>query len=117
MRSISHRELLQLPVRQKGCVKDALGVKYVSTVSRWIEGGDCVRRCIMPGISLTVAWVVSVWSWGLGKARRTWMFHFDGCRNSMRSRSSIQDGGFMRDAKDQHMGGAAGRLKFVCVHM
>jgi hypothetical protein len=36
----SHRELFQLPVRQKGWMNEALGVKYVSTVSRWMDGGD-----------------------------------------------------------------------------
>ena len=53
--SMSHLDLLQLPVRQKGCVNDALTVKYVSIVSRCIEGGDCVRRWMTPEISLTVA--------------------------------------------------------------
>jgi hypothetical protein len=34
MAAMSHRELLKLPVRQKGWVNEALGVKYSSTVSR-----------------------------------------------------------------------------------
>jgi hypothetical protein len=52
--STSHLELAQLPVRQNGCVNEALGVKYVSIVSRCIDGGDCVRRWMTPEISLTV---------------------------------------------------------------
>jgi hypothetical protein len=46
------------PVRQKGCVKDASGVKYFSMVARWRAGGDCVRRWIIVGISLTVFFVL-----------------------------------------------------------
>lgn len=41
---IRKRELSKLPVRQNGCVNDALGVKYVSIVSRCIKGGVSVRR-------------------------------------------------------------------------
>ena len=48
---INHLLPSKLPVRQKGCVKLALGVKYLSMVARWREGGDCVRRWIMWGIS------------------------------------------------------------------
>jgi hypothetical protein len=51
--AIKRREFGQLHVLQKGWVKDASGVKYVSIVSRWTEGGDCVRRWIIAGISLT----------------------------------------------------------------
>jgi hypothetical protein len=54
MAPMSHREWIQLPVRQNGWIKDALGVKYVVIVSCWMEGGDCVRRWMIPGISLTV---------------------------------------------------------------
>lgn len=32
-------------------MKLAFGVKYFSRVARWREGGDCVRRWIMWGIS------------------------------------------------------------------
>jgi hypothetical protein len=52
--STSHLELAQLPVRQNGCVNEALRVKYVSIVSCCIDGGDCVRRWMTPEISLTV---------------------------------------------------------------
>lgn len=54
MAAMSHLELLKLPVRQNGCVNEALGVKYSSTVSRWMDGGDCVSRWMIPGISLTI---------------------------------------------------------------
>ena len=48
---INHLLPSKLPVRQNGCVKEAEGVKYVSRVLRWVEGGDCVRRWITWGIS------------------------------------------------------------------
>lgn len=48
---IRNRELSKLPVRQNGCMNEALGVKYVSMVSRCTEGGDSVRRWITPAIS------------------------------------------------------------------
>lgn len=51
MHHINHLLPSKLPVRQKGCVKEAEGVKYVSRVLRWVEGGDCVRRWITWGIS------------------------------------------------------------------
>lgn len=50
---ISHLEPSKLPVRQKGCVNDALGVKYFSMVARWVEGGLCVSRWIIWGISVS----------------------------------------------------------------
>lgn len=53
MAQIRNREFDQLPVRHSGCVKDALAVKYVSIVWRCCDGGDCVRRWMMLGISLT----------------------------------------------------------------
>ncbi len=53
MHQISHRLPSKLPVRQKGCVKEALGVKYFSIVARWVLGGDCVRAWMMWGISAT----------------------------------------------------------------
>ena len=40
---INHLDPLKLPVRQKGCVKDAVGVKYFSTVARCFSGGDWQR--------------------------------------------------------------------------
>jgi hypothetical protein len=52
---IRDRELSKLPVRQNGCVNEALGAKYVSIVSRCIEGGDCVSRWITPVISFAAA--------------------------------------------------------------
>ena len=39
------------PVRQKGCVKEARGVKYVSIVWRCRAGGACVRLSITVGMS------------------------------------------------------------------
>ena len=48
---INHLLPSKLPVRQNGCVKEAEGVKYVSRVLRWVEGGDCVRRWMIWGIS------------------------------------------------------------------
>ena len=54
MHHINHLLPSKLPVRQKGCVKEAEGVKYVSRVLRWVEGGDCVRRWITWGISASV---------------------------------------------------------------
>ena len=40
---INHLLPSKLPVRQKGCVNEALGVKYFSRVVRWVVGGDWVR--------------------------------------------------------------------------
>ena len=57
MHHINHLLPSKLPVRQNGCVKEAEGVKYFSMVLRWVEGGDCVRRWIIRGISASVAWV------------------------------------------------------------
>lgn len=54
MHQISHLLPSKLPVRHKGCVKEALGVKYFSIVARWMLGGDCVRAWMMWGISATV---------------------------------------------------------------
>lgn len=48
---MSHLLPSKLPVRQNGCVKDAEGVKYFSSVLRCVEGGDCVRRWMICGIS------------------------------------------------------------------
>lgn len=47
-------------MRQNGCVKEAEGVKYVSRVLRWVEGGDCVRRWITWGISACGSSMVTV---------------------------------------------------------
>jgi hypothetical protein len=47
-------EFGKLHVRQNGCENAASIVKYLSIAARWREGGDCVRRWITPGISLTV---------------------------------------------------------------
>ena len=52
MHWISQRELAKEPVRQKGCVKLALGVKYFSMVACWAVGGDWVRRWITWAISV-----------------------------------------------------------------
>ena len=41
----------KLPVRQKGCVKAASGVKYVSIALRCADGGVCVSWRITPSIS------------------------------------------------------------------
>ena len=51
---INHLLPSKLPVRQNGWVKEAEGVKYVSRVLRWVEGGDCVKRWITWGISASV---------------------------------------------------------------
>ena len=51
MHQINHLEPSKLPVRQKGWVKLAFGVKYFSSVARWVEGGDWVRRWIIWEIS------------------------------------------------------------------
>lgn len=53
MARIKNLEFSQVPVRHSGCVKEALGVKYVSMVCRCWEGGDCVRRWMTPVISLS----------------------------------------------------------------
>ena len=50
---INHLDPSKLPVRQNGCVKLALGVKYFSKVARWVEGGDWVRRWMIWGISVS----------------------------------------------------------------
>ena len=54
-------------------MKEALGVKYFSIVARWVEGGDCVRRCIMLGISVRGSSILSC-NWraeeGKGKEER-----------------------------------------------
>lgn len=47
------RECDQLPVRTKGCVNEAFGVKYLSMALCWVEGGDWVRRWMTWGISAT----------------------------------------------------------------
>jgi len=51
MHQMSQREPLKEPVRQKGCVKEAEGVKYFSMVARWIEGAVWTSERIMCGIS------------------------------------------------------------------
>lgn len=51
MALIREREFSKLPVRQNGWMNAASGVKYVSIVSRCIEGGDCVKEWITPVIS------------------------------------------------------------------
>lgn len=48
---ISHRLPSKLPVRQKGWVNEAEGVKYFSIVARWVDGVDWVNRRITRGIS------------------------------------------------------------------
>ena len=53
MFQISHLDPLKLPVRQKGWVKEAVGVKYFSTVARCFSGGDWQRSWMTLGISLT----------------------------------------------------------------
>lgn len=53
MHHINHLLPSKLPVRQNGCVKLALGRKYFSSVARWVEGGDWVRRWITCGISVS----------------------------------------------------------------
>jgi hypothetical protein len=50
---MSHIEPAKLPVRQKGCVKEALGVKYVSIAFLWMAGGAVHKVCMIPGISVT----------------------------------------------------------------
>ena len=74
MHHINHLLPSKLPVRQNGCVKEAEGVKYFSMVLRWVEGGDCVRRWIIWGISASVAWVSGWVMWHDGAAF-TWVFH------------------------------------------
>lgn len=51
MHHISHLLPWNDPVRQNGCVKEADGVKYFSSVARWRDGGDCVRRWMTRRIS------------------------------------------------------------------
>ena len=50
---MNHREPLKLPVRHKGCVKDAVGVKYVSTACRCTLGGAVHSVVITPVMSFT----------------------------------------------------------------
>ena len=74
MHHINHLLPSKLPVRQNGCVKEAEGVKYFSMVLRWVEGGDCVRRWIIWGISASVVWV-SGWVFWHDGTEFTWVFH------------------------------------------
>lgn len=54
---MSQRLPSKLPVRQNGCVNEAEGEKYVSSVWRCVEGGDCVSRWMICGISASaVRW-------------------------------------------------------------
>lgn len=54
--TISHRDpgkREKLPVRQRGCVRDASGVKKHSIVARCSEGGERVSWVMMGGSSVT----------------------------------------------------------------
>ena len=50
---MNHREPLKLPVRHNGCVKDAVGVKYVSIACRCTLGGAVHSVVITPAMSFT----------------------------------------------------------------
>lgn len=53
MHQMNQREPVKEPVRQKGWMKEAEGVKYRSRVARCREGGVWVRLWITWGISET----------------------------------------------------------------